>query len=298
MKRRNFIRITGLGAVFAYSTCLLIAENESPPIFKKSGKTKVIVARGNDMKGTFDIALQELGGLQNFIDKRRCIAIKPDMGRDAFPEEGQTTNPLLIKHLSRQCYKLESGSVAVFDHCADDWTKCYKNSGIERAAKNSGVKVLPGNHEMYYRERQIHGASVLTHARIHNCVNPSNLMFDVPVLKKDQQTTISGGLKNLMGCVYDWNFYSKNGLDQCLAEFLFYKRPELTVIDAGHLLGTGAGTNSEYVLIASTDVLAADAVACRLMGIDPLKVGHLKIAAGLGFGIIAETEMEVKDISL
>lgn len=298
MKHRNIIRITGLAVVFAYSTCLLTARNEAPSIPRKSGKTMVVVARGNDVKETFDSAMLEFGGLQRFIEKGHGIVVKPDISTDALPEEGLTTNPQLVKHISRECYRLGSGALSAFDYCLDDWTKCYKNSGIERVAKNSGVKMVPGNYEMYFSERKIEGASVLKQARIHPCVNQNNMLLDIPVLKMDSETTIYGGVRNLMGCVLDRDYYYENGLDRCLAEFLFYKKPELTVIDAGHLLGSAVGKTQEHVFIISTDVLAADAIACRLLGIDPQGIDHLRIAAELGFGIITETEMDVKMINL
>lgn len=298
MKRRNFIRIAVLCVVFAYGTCLLTAENEAPPVPEKSGKTMVVVARGNDLQETFDRAMLEFGGLKPFIEKGRGIAVKPDMSTDALPEEGLTTDPQLVKHISRECYKYGSGALSAFDYCLDDWTKCYKNSGIERLAKNSGVKMVPGNNEMYFAERKIEGATVLAKARIHSSVKPNFMLIDIPVLKMDTETTISGGLKNLMGCVLDRNFYNQKGLSQCLAEFLFYKKPELTVIDAGYLLGTAPGKTHEHVFIISTDVLAADAIACRMLGIDPQGVDHLRIAAELGFGFITETEIDVKTINL
>lgn len=298
MKRSNFIRITFLGVLFAYGTCFLTAENEAPSIPEQSKRTKVVVVRGSDVKEAFGRAMLELGGLKPFIEKGRSIAVKPDMSTDALPEEGLTTDPELIKRISLECYKLGSGPLSVFDYCLDDWTKCYKNSGIERAAKNAGVKVVPGNNEAFYKERTISGASIFAKARIHACAKPNSMLIDVPALKMDAETTISGGLKNLMGCVFDRDLYSKKDLNRCIAEFLFYKKPELTIIDAGHLLGTGDGESREYVYIISTDVLAADATACRMLGIDPLTVDHLRIAAELGFGIISETEMDVKIINL
>ena len=293
MKRRDFLRKTGMGAAFVCSASFLTGANSLLP---GTGKTKVLVARGKNYQQLFDRAIAEFGGLSHFVKKGTSIVLKPDISRNALPGEGLTTHPLLVEHITKQCYKNDCRAVYVFDRCLDEWTKCYKNSGIERAAKNAAAKVLPGNHELFFREQNIAGASVLTHARIHNALTPECLLMDVPVLKTDAETTISGGLKNLMGCVLDLEFYRQNGFDRCIAEFLYYKKPDLTVIDAGHLLGTVSANIREQVLIISTDVVAADAVACRLLDIDPFTVEHLKIAAELGLGIVSETEIEIKNI--
>lgn len=45
-----------------------------------------------------------------------------------------------------------AAEVVVFDHTCDDWRKCYKNSGIEDAAKAAKAKVVPANEESYYRK--------------------------------------------------------------------------------------------------------------------------------------------------
>ena len=298
MKRRNFIRIAIPGVILACSICFFTAKSDPSSAIEGSRKTKVVVVRGNDIQDAFDCAMNELGGFQTFIEKGRPIAVKPDMSTDALPEEGLTTNPQLVKYISQQCYKFGSGALSTFDYCLDDWTKCYKNSGIERLAKNAGVKVLPGNHESYFRDREIEGATIFTHARIHASINSNNMLIDIPVLKTDTETTISGAVKNLMGCVFNRDSYYQKGLNRCLAEFLFYKKPELTVIDAGRLLGGKGVKSTDFVLIVSADVLAADAVACRMLGIDPQSVEHLRVAAELGLGIISETEMDVKTIDL
>lgn len=293
MRRRDFLRKTSMGTAFACSTSFFSAASS---FVSGTGKTKVIVARGNDYQQLFDRTLSEMGGLSRFVKEGTLVVLKPDISRNALPEEGLTTHPLLVKHITKQCYKNKCKAVYVFDRCIDEWTKCYKNSGIERVAKDAAAKVLPGNHELFFREQDIPGASVLTRARIHNALSDGSLLIDVPVLKTDPETIISGGLKNLTGCILDQDFYRQAGANRCIAEFLYYKKPDLTVIDAGHLLSTVSGKSGDHVLIISADVVAADAVACRLMGIDPFTVEHLKIAAELGLGILSDTEIEMKNI--
>ncbi len=291
MRRRDFIRTTGMGAAFVWGAPLF---SVATPV---SEKTKVVVVRGRQYPAMFDRGLYELGGLSAFIHKGAMIVLKPDISCDALPDEGLTTHPQLVKHITKQCYKSKGRAVYVFDYCFDEWTKCYKNSGIERAAKDVGAKVLPGNHELFFSEREIPGASVLTHTHLHNAFTPSCLLIDVPVLKKDPQTMIFGGLKNLTGCVCNQDLFGQHGADRRIAELLYYKKPTLTVMDAGHLLSPVPGEQAEKVLIISTDVLAADAVACRLLGIDPFSVEHLRIASELGLGTLSEDEIEIKKIT-
>ncbi len=72
--------------------------------------------------------------------------------------------------------------------------------------------------------------------------------------------------------------------DQAIADLMFYVRPHLTAIDAfqglegGHLSGRVPNPPINRI-IASTNVLAADREAARLLGHDPEEIRHLALAA-------------------
>jgi Pyruvate/2-oxoacid:ferredoxin oxidoreductase delta subunit len=51
------------------------------------------------------------------------------------------------------------------------------------------------------------------------------------------------------------------------------------------------------VIVASTDVVAADATACRIMGIDPYTIFHIKNAEERGLGCIKNIEIIGEDIN-
>lgn len=259
---------------------------------------KVLVLRGPDYSCLLDRGISELGGWKSILKEGQRLVLKPDISVDARPNEGRTTSPVLVEYFTRQCYKNKGRAVFVFDYCFDNWTKCYKNTGIERAAKDGAAKVIPGNHEHFFQEQTIPEASVLKHARIHSSLEPGYLLVSMPVLKTDSETTISGALKNLSGCVLDRRYYQGEQQHRALAEFLYYRQPELTVIDATHLLGQTHSGKKEQVLIISRNVLAADAVACRLNNIDPSMVKHLQIAEGLGFGSLSPGAIEMIEIVL
>ena len=64
---------------------------------------------------------------------------------------------LLVKRIIEHCFKAGAKEVYVFDHTCDNWVNCYRNSGIEKAAKSAGAKVVPANSESYYQEIEIPG---------------------------------------------------------------------------------------------------------------------------------------------
>lgn len=277
MKRRDFIKTGSLGlTMLGYAPSLLATT---------SNKSKVLLVKADDLITAFNRAIKEFGRLEKYISNRERIILKPDMSVDATPDKKLTTNPQLIAHIVKSCYDLRSRGVFIFDHCKDEWTKCYKNSGIERLAKDANAKVYPGNHPLFFHEIENPKAGTLKKLQIHKQFDNYNYLFNVPIFKPDTETTVASGVKNLMGCVLNWDDYYKNGLHRCLAEFLYFKQPELTIIDASNI--------ADNCIIVSTDVVAADAVACRMAGIDPEEIEHLKIASDLKLGYLSKEMIEV-----
>jgi len=112
-------------------------------------------------------------------------------------------------------------------------------------------------------------------------------------------------MKNLMGVVWDRGDYHRNDLHQSIADFLTFKRPTLNILDAYHpMVRNGPrGTSVEDVvemrtLLASTDIVALDAAAARLLGHQPADVRHVKIADGMKLGTMNFDQVEIRRFKL
>ena len=60
------------------------------------------------------------------------------------PERAGNTNPVLVKHIIKQCLDAGAKDVYVFDHTCDKWSRCYANSGIDGAVREAGGKNRSG----------------------------------------------------------------------------------------------------------------------------------------------------------
>jgi uncharacterized protein (DUF362 family) len=97
-------------------------------------------------------------------------------------------------------------------------------------------------------------------------------------------------MKNMYGTFPQENKarYHRFGIEDVICDVNRAFTPNLTVID-GTVGGEGYGplsctpVNSQTV-IASNDVVAADAVSCLIMGYDPFDIVHLKRAHDEGLG--------------
>lgn len=126
----------------------------------------------------------------------------------------------------------------------------------------------------------------------------ADLVVTLPVIKTHALTAFTGAIKNQWGCVprYDRILLHKH-LDTLLADLVGLLRPRLAIMD-GILCVEGRGPANGKprrlgVVMGATDMVAMDATAMRLIGLDPRACGHLQLAHARGHGRIAPQDIEV-----
>jgi len=292
MKRRDFIRksisagvFTGAALTFGgYGRIFANTVNSVLPY-------DLVAVKDGESDLMLDKALQAMGGIQNFVKKGQTVVVKPNIGWDVIPEKAANTNPLLIKRLVEHCFTAGAKEVYVFDNTCDNWTSCYKNSGIEKAAKDAGAKIAPGHSESYYQKIDVPKGQNLKDAKVHELILSSDVFINVPVLKSHGSAKLTISMKNLMGIVWDRRFWHRNNLNQCIADFATYRKPDLNIVDAYNVMtknGPRGVSQADVVkmryLIVSTDMVAADAAAAKIFGMDPEEVKYIQIANDMGIG--------------
>ena len=141
---------------------------------------------------------------------------------------------------------------------------------------------------------------------MHELVLSSDVFINVPVLKHHSSTRLTGALKNMMGVVWDRGYWHRNNLNQCIADYTLYsKKPNLNVMDAYNVMMRNGprGVSKDDLtnmksLMLSTDWVALDAAGAKMMGLEPEKIEHLAIAAGMGAGRINLATMNIHRIKM
>ncbi len=293
MKRREFLKKSfKLGcSVGAY-----LAFGDQIKAFAADKKNKglpfdLVAIKGGEPDIMFNRAIESLGGMKKFVKPNQTVVVKPNIGWDVEPERAGNTHPLLVKQIIKQCMDSGAKDVYVFDHTCDKWSRCYANSGIEAAVKDAGGKIVPGNLEKYYQEVDIPQGKRLTHAKVHELILNSDVFINVPILKSHGGTKLTISMKNLMGVVWDRGFWHRNSLNQCIADYATFRKPDLNVIDAYYVMKKNGprGVSKADVLkmksqIISTDMVASDTAAAKLFGMDPADIPYIGFADQLGVG--------------
>ncbi|MFP4663701.1 MAG: DUF362 domain-containing protein [Bacteroidales bacterium] len=302
MKRREFLKKSIGAGLFAGS---LITFGGYGRIFANTTLNPgvpydLVAVKDGEPAKMFDRAMDAMGGMRKYVKPNQTVVVKPNIGWDVIPEKAANTNPALVQRIIEHCFDAGAKKVYVFDHTCDDWQKCYKNSSIEKAAKDAGAKVAPAHTEGYYEEVEIPKGKKLTKAKEHELILESDVLINVPILKNHGSARLTVAMKNLMGIVWDRRYWHRNDLHQCIADFASYRKPDLNVVDAYRVMlrngPKGVSVKDVSTMkyqIVSDDMVAADAAAAKIFGTSADKVKYITLAGKSGYGESDLTKLKI-----
>lgn len=311
MDRRDFLKAFAVAGAAATVQQVGAMDLMSQTMSNASGeKVDLVAVMGGEPEEMFRRGIAEMGGMKNFVKPGMKVAVKPNIGWDKVPELAGNTNPKLVAEIIKQCFDAGASEVTVFDHTCDDWIKCYKNSGIEDAAKAAGAKVMPAHQESYYRAIDLPRGKKMKSAKVHEAILDSDVWINVPVLKNHGGANLTISMKNLMGIVWDRGYFHQNDLQQCIADICSMdKMAVLNVVDAYRIVKTNGprGRSASDVvltkgLFVSQDIVAVDTAAAKFFNqvrSMPLEsVSHLANGQALGIGTMDLDKLNIKRIKI
>jgi len=305
MKRRKFLKNTAvagaLGGIAYYLPEVSAKDSENDG---GDGYDLVAVHNGDPSK-MFEAGIAALGGMGKFVKKGQTVVVKPNIGWARTPDFGANTNPDLVKTIIDHCFQAGAKNVYVFDHTCNNQGKCYAQSGIEHAVGQTRGKLVSGNNQKDYQKMALPKGKRLKTARIHQLVKKCDVLINVPVLKNHGGAVMTCAMKNLMGIVWNRGFFHKNNLQQCIADMVTARKPDLNVVDAYRVMKKGGprGRNKSDVVemkyqLISPDIVAIDTAASKILGIDSARIPYLKFGEELGLGTTKIDKLNIKRIKL
>ncbi len=241
-----------------------------------------------------------LGGLGRFVRPGERILLKPNILAGDGPEKAVTTHPEVLAGCARLF--AAGGAVVSFGDSPglENEAHAVRRSGLEEAGRRSGA--APGDFSNGGSLDHPSGRLVRRFpvARaVHECDGIVNL----PKLKTHQLTRLTGAVKNLFGCIPGkrkalYHVQFQDIMDFCglLVDINLRLRPRLHVLDAVVAMeGNGPRSGDPQalnVLILSTDPVAVDATACRLVDLDPAFMPTSVVGQRAGLGRYGEEDIE------
>jgi uncharacterized protein (DUF362 family)/NAD-dependent dihydropyrimidine dehydrogenase PreA subunit len=231
----------------------------------------------------------------------KTVFVKPNMIGLFPPHRHATTHPLLVSAIA-QFFQEAGARVIVGDNCG------VGGYGLnQKVAQVTEIADAVGE---AYKNIAMNSCLISLDSKFTDSIAVSrdileaDVVINVPKMKTHSLTVVTGAVKNMFGIV------TGAGKSQChrlapavtdfselLAEIYSIRPPDLTIMD-GIVSMEGDGPTSGTPkrvgkILASTNAVALDAVMCRIMGLSPEEVHHLRYASQGGLGPIDAESIEI-----
>jgi uncharacterized protein (DUF362 family) len=263
------------------------------------------VARGGEAGELVRAAIKSLGGMEVFVPKGSRVVIKPNICVAYHSYEyAATTNPWVVGELVRMCLEAGAKNVQVLDYPFGGTPKqAYAISGIQEQVEACGGEMHLMSDFKFVKTELPQGVD-LQEVEIYADVLQADVLINVPIAKHHSLAGLTLGMKNLMGTIRDRPQMHRN-LGQRLVDLASRVRPTLTVVDAVRVLMDNGPTGGDLndvrrldTVIASADIVAADAYAATLFARRPEEFGFVTAGADMGLGRKDLEQLKIEEISL
>jgi uncharacterized protein (DUF362 family)/Pyruvate/2-oxoacid:ferredoxin oxidoreductase delta subunit len=231
--------------------------------------------------------ISNMGGMASIIKDAKIAVLKPNFVAGRSAETGATTSFALLKAVAEEVRSCGAEPVLCETPGTEfDREATYTILGAEQFCTENAIRIAridPEGGEQDWIELRPVGAKRLRRFRVPRFLQEA-CFINLPVLKTHVVSTMTLGMKNPMGILPrpDRRAMHTLGIAQCIVDMNRGIKPDLTIVDGsvgqdgeGPLYGEKADLQ---VLVAGRDSLAVDLVCCRLVGVKPRDIPHLKLA--------------------
>lgn len=273
--------------------------------FGKSNTPKVYLANG---LGPYDNTRKALSNIDLSPAKGKRVLLKPNAGRIASFDKGITTHPQVIA-AAIDAFQEAGATVAIGESPISgvNTLEAFEATGIAKVANERNCKLIDMDARPFHKVNIPEGVT-LKSIKVCPEIFEYDIIVSIPVIKTHMHTGVTLALKNMKGCLWrrskvmlhmlqEVDGIDEKPIDIAIADMSSVLKPHLSIIDGticmegmGPSAGTPRPTGS---VIVGTDVFATDAIACKLIGIEPKSIPHLKIAAERGYGTIDLKKIDI-----
>ena len=244
-----------------------------------------------------------LGGLEAMVPKTDKVLFKPNLLNKAAPDKAVTTHPAVFDAVIR-LFKEQGYEDLFYGDSPGNPTnpeKIAEACGIRQVGEKYGLKFGEFNKGQTVNFPE---GRFVKQFEISEGALEADAIINVCKMKTHQLERITGGVKNLLGCVYGLNkgmchakFPDPESFGKMLVDLNRCLKPKLHVMDGIVAMegnGPFSGTPVEMkVLLLSTDPVALDAVFCKLINLDPMLVPTVKYGEAFELGQCRDENIDI-----
>jgi len=254
-----------------------------------------------EVKKSLKKGLDLLGGINKFVEKDQKVLLKLNLLTGDVPEKCTTTNPIIFKALSELL--LSAGAIVSYgDSPAMGNTEAVaRKVGFFQIAEDLKIKLadfLNGKEVFFDKGKQNKKFFIA------NAVFDNDVIISLPKFKTHGLTKFTGAVKNQFGCIpglrkgeFHVRIPDHESFAKMLVDLNTFVNPKLYIMDGIMAMegnGPRGGTPKKMgLLLLSTDPIALDATACRLINLNPEYVPTITQGMKFGAGTYLEKDIQI-----
>jgi uncharacterized protein (DUF362 family) len=276
----------------------------SLPLPPAASQAYLSVARGASPEIVTRAAIDAVGGMGRFVKPGNDVIVKPNICvAYRTPEYASTSNPEVVGAVVTMAREAGAKHVRVMDFgWGGTMEEAYKKSGIRDAVEKAGgeMEIMA---QMKYVKVDIPKGRDLTRCTVYRDVMETDVLINIATPKEHEISKLTIGMKNLMGVVQGRSAFHSN-IHQRVADLTSLVYPTLTILDAIRIQKNGpdSGSLSDVTkldtVIATHDIVAADAYGATLLGKKGEDIGFIKAGYDMGLGEMDLKKIDIKEIQV
>ena len=299
ISRREFLKKAAIRGLAAYTAPMLLktgmAEETYPDLVLVEGENPAQIVRK---------AVEAIGGMKRFVRRGDIVAVKPNIAWNRRPEQAATTNPDVVAEVVKMCLEAGAKQVKVFDLPCESPRMTYRRSGIEKAAKKAGAKVIYPDKRKIKEVAIPEGENIKSWPMFTEALE-ADVLINIPIAKHHTAARLTMAIKNLMGVLGGERGALHPHLHQNLADLSTRIKPHLDILDAYRIMiahGPTGGRPQDVKLakkvIVGTDIVAVDSLGATLFGLKGEDIGYIRNAHRMGVGEINLDKLKIERLKI
>jgi len=235
-----------------------------------------------------------IDGLEKAVKPGNKVFVKINHLSPPSPaERGIVTHPIFVEAVL-ELLKGVGANIIVGDDIASDIGDGFQISGFREMCQRAGVRLI-NLREAGFTEISCNG-HFLKKVYLSTVALDADVIVNLPKLKTHSLTVLTGGVKNMYGTIpnglrtrFHGEYMRREDFSQVLTDIFSAIKPQLTIVD-GIIAMEGEGPASGGlrrlgVVLVGYDTVAVDAVATRIIGLDPMDICTTRYCDERGLGI-------------
>ena len=200
-------------------------------------------------------SLQEMGGVEQFIQKGDVVVIKPNVAFDKNPDLAATTQPDTVSAVVKLCLGAGARKVIVCDNPINNPESCFFKTRVGDAARRAGATLMLPK-DSYFEQLYVGGETIKdTWSMFYAPFKEATKVIGVSPVKDHNLCKATVSLKNWYGLLGNPRNQFHQDIHGIISDFAKMMKPTFVIADGRKLLMRNGPTGGSL-----NDVKQADAI--------------------------------------